>query len=116
MAPKGIEKILKIKMVQLPEKLHVPSNIPASKIRIPSTYAEGDVQYEDDNENPVNEKEATHIRLTAKDKRSDLVVGPVKPRGILRLNIYLDENNNAVNKQNSSHSRHIVLNENYKAI
>ncbi len=116
MAPKGIEKILKIKMVPLPQKLHVPHDILASKIRIPSTYAEGNVQYEDDEENLVNEEEATHMRLTATDERSDLIVGPVKPRGMFKLNIYLDENNNAVNKKNSSHTRHIILNENYKAI
>lgn len=116
MAPKGIDKILKIKMVPLPEKIHVPSDIPASKISIPSTYAEGNVKYEDDKENTVNEEEATHIRFTARDERSDLVVGPVKPKGMFKLNIYLDENNNAVNKENSSHARHIILNENYKAI
>jgi len=116
MSRKGSDKYPKIEMVPLPENLHVPEDIPASKIRIPETYQKGSIQYENDDEQAVDDNEATHIRLTAKDKRSEIVVGPVAPRGMIKLLVYLDENKHPVPKNKASLSREIILNEDYKAI
>ncbi|MGB9936981.1 MAG: hypothetical protein ACPK7O_04625 [Methanobacterium sp.] len=116
MASEGIEKIKKIKMVPIPEKIKVPEDIPASKLRIPSTYAEGDFEYEDENGNHVSEDKATHLRFTGKDNRSDLVVGPVENRGMFKLSVYMDNENHAVRKEEASHVRQVILNDNYKAI
>ena len=106
----------KISMVPLPEKIKIPSQIPASKLRIPSTYAEGDLEYADDEGNNVNSKNATHLKFTAKDKRSDLVVGPVEKGGMFKLNVYMDDENHAVRKENASHKRQVILNDSYKAL
>lgn len=106
----------KIEMVPLPPNLHIPEDIPASKIRIPETYEKGNVQYEDDHEKPVNENEATHIRLTARDKRSEIVVGPVTPRGMIKLLVYFDENKRPVSKEKAAFSRELILNEDYNRI
>lgn len=116
MASEGIDKIRNIKMVPIPEEVKLPSKIPASKLRIPSTYAEGDYEYEDDNGNKVNSDKATHIKFTAKDHRSDLVVGPAEEGGMFRLNVYLDNDNHAVNKDEASHKRQVILNQDYRAI
>lgn len=116
MASKGIEKVRKIKMMPIPEKIKVPSKIPASKLRIPSTYVEGDVDYEDDEGNKVDLINATHLKFTAKDKRSDLTVGPLEGGGMFKLNIYLDDEDHAVKKDEATHKKQVILNENYRAI
>ncbi len=116
MAEKGSDKFPKIEMVPLPENLNVPQDIPASKIRIPETYQKGSIQYENNDEKPVNENEATHIRLTAKDKRSEIVVGPVIPRGMIKLLVYFDENKRPTPKNKAVFSRELILNEDYNRI
>lgn len=116
MASEGIDRIKKIKMVPIPEKIKVPSQIPVSKIRMPSTYAEGDVQYEDSMGNEVDSNQASHLKFTAKDKRSELTVGPVEDQGMFKLNVYLDDENHAVKREESTHQRQVILNENYRAI
>jgi len=105
-----------IKMVPIPEKIKIPTEIPVSRLLIPSTYAEGDVEYEDDQENNVNLNEATHLRLTAKDRRSDLVVGPTERNGIFKLNVYINNENKAVRKEEATKRREVILNEDYKVI
>lgn len=114
MTSKGIEKISKIKMVPINQR--VPSTIPDSKLRIPSTYAEGEADYEDDEGNKVDLEHATHLRLTARDKRSDLTVGPIKNGGMFRLKVYLDDENHAVPKDEATHRKEIILDENYRAM
>jgi len=109
-------KLKDIEMVPIPEKIRVPPEIPASKLRIPSTYADGEVEYEDDDGNNVNSKEATHLRLTAKDHRSDLIVGPVEKNGMFKLNVYVNDENRAVSKEQATHRKEIILNEDYRAI
>jgi hypothetical protein len=116
MASEGIEKISKIKMVPIPERIKVPSQIPSSKVRIPSTYAEGDVQYQDDEGKNVDLNKATHLKFTAKDKRSELTVGPVEDLGMFKLNVYLDNENHAVKREEATHQKQVILNENYRAI
>ena len=116
MSSEGLKKIGKIKMVSIPEKVKIPSQIPASKLHIPSTYAEGDVEYEDDEGNNVNLNQATHLKFTARDERSDLVVGPVEKGGMFKWNVYMDDENHAVKKENASHKREVILNEDYRAI
>jgi len=116
MVSEGMKKINKISMVPIPQKIKVPSKIPASRVRIPSTYAEGDVEYEDDNGNDVNLKEATHLKFTAQDKRSDLTVGPVKDGGMFKLNIYMDNENKTTKKEEATHIRQVILNDDYRAI
>ncbi len=103
-------------MVPLPEDLHVPEDIPTSKIRIPLTYREGDVQYENKEENVVCEDEATHLRFISKDRKTEIVVGPVKPRGMYKLMVYLDENKRPVPKDRAYLSREMILNENFKDV
>ena len=116
MAREEIKKLKDIKMVPIPEKIRIPPQIPASKLRIPSTYAEGEVEYEDDYENNVNFEEATHLRLTAKDHRSDLVVGPTKRNGMFKLNVYINNENKAVSKEQATGRKEVILNEDYRAI
>lgn len=116
MASEQIKKMDKVSMVPIPQKIKVPSKIPASKLRIPSTYAEGDVEYEDNDGNHVNTNQATHLKFTAKDKRSDLIVGPVKEGGMFKLNVYMDNENHAIKKEEATHIRQVILNENYRAI
>ncbi len=115
-AQERIKSITDIKMMPIPERIRVPPEIPASKLRIPSTYAEGDVEYEDNEENNVNFKKATHLRLTAKDNRSDLIVGPVEKGGMFKLNVYVNDENHAVRKDMATKRREIILDENYRAI
>lgn len=116
MPERGYDKLPKVEMVPLPENLHVPSDIPASKIRIPSTYREGTVHYENDEEKEVSENEATHLRLTAKDKRSEIVVGPVAPKGMFKLLVYFDENKRPVSKNKASYSREVILDDDYERV
>lgn len=109
-------KLKDVKMVPIPGKIRVPPEIPASKLRIPSTYADGEIEYEDDDGNNVSFKEATHLRLTAKDHRSDLVVGPVEKNGMFKLNVYINNENKAVSKEQSTERKEVILNEDYRAI
>lgn len=116
MPERGYDKLPKVEMVPLPENLHVPSDIPSSKIRIPSTYREGTVQYENNEEKEVSENEATHLRLTARDKRSEIVVGPVTPKGMFKLLVYFDKNRRPVSKNKASFSKEVILDEDYERI
>ncbi len=93
-----------------------PHDIPASKIRIPSTYKEGNVQYENKEGRQVSENEATHLRLTARDKRSEIVVGPVTPRGMFKLMVYFDKNKNPVSKNKASYKKEVILDEDYERV
>lgn len=115
MSSRGIEKINKIKMVQLSESLIVPPSI-NSKLRIPNTYAEGDAEYIDDEGNKVDINQATHIKLNAKDERSDLTVGPAEKGGMFKLMVYLNDENHAVTKKEAKHTKEVILDENYRAI
>jgi len=63
---------LKLNFVSLPEDLHIPKNITSSKVRIPSTYTDWEVKYENERREQVNKNDATHLRFTGTDKRSDL--------------------------------------------
>ncbi|MGB9937637.1 MAG: hypothetical protein ACPK7O_07930 [Methanobacterium sp.] len=116
MPREGWKKLPKIKLLSLPKDIKIPDDIPASKVRIPSTYMNGEVEYEDENGNQVTKNEATHLRFTGKDRRSDVVVGPVRPRGMIKLNLYLDKNNYPVVKEKSSKNRTRVLSEDYRPI
>ena len=113
---KRVKSLKDVKMVPIPEKIKTPPQIPASRLRIPSTYAEGDVEYEDDNGHNVNFKDATHLRLTAQDNRSDLIVGPVEKNGMFKLNVYVNDENKAVKKEEATKRREVILNENYRPI
>ena len=42
-----MEKLPRIELIPVPEGVNVPENIPALEVRIPSTYAEYGVEYED---------------------------------------------------------------------
>ncbi len=110
------EKLPGIELVPIPEDVNVPEDIPASKVRIPSTYTGYDVEYEDDEEKPVNENEATHLRFTGIDRRSDIVVGPVKPRGMIKLNLYLNDEEMPVVKEEASHVKSKILTEKYRPL
>ena len=111
-----VKSLKDVKMVPIPERIRVPPQIPASKLRIPSTYAEGDVDYEDDDGQNVNFEDATHLRLTAKDNRSDLTVGPAEKNGMFKLNVYVNDENKAVQKDLATKRREVILNENYRPI
>lgn len=112
----GWKNLPKVQMVHIPEDIKVPDTIPASEVIIPSTYANGRVEYEDDEGNQTDEGNATHIRFTGKDRRSDIVVGPVKPEGMIKLNLYLNDDSIPVNKENASHTKSRILNEEYKPV
>lgn len=112
----GWKKLPGIKLVPIPEDVNIPEDIPSSQVRIPSTYTGYGVEYEDDEGNPVNENEATHLRFTGIDRRSDIVVGPVKPRGMIKLNLYLNNDEIPVVKEEASHVKSKVLNESYKPL
>ncbi|MGZ7044612.1 MAG: hypothetical protein ACXVHW_05700 [Methanobacterium sp.] len=116
MSREGWKKLPQIELVPIPEDVHVPEDIPASKVRIPSPYAEKEIEYEDEKGNHVNENEATHLRFTGVDRRSDIVVGPVKPRGMIKLNLYLDDENIPVSKEKASHTRTKILTEEYRPL
>ncbi len=104
------------KFVHLPENIEVPQTIPSSKVRIPSTYAEGEVEYEDDEGNKVDAKNATHIRLTGMDRRTDIVIGPVNPEGMIKLTLYFDDENSPTAKEKSTNSKSKILNEEYRPL
>ncbi len=110
------KKLPRIELIPIPEDVKVPKDIPASEVRIPSTYTGQDVGYEDEKGNTVNENEATHLRFTGIDRRSDIVVGPVKPRGMIKLNLYLNDEEIPVVKEESSHVKSKVLTESYRPL
>lgn len=116
MTGKGWKKLPRIEMIPIPEDISVPKDIPASEVRIPSTYAGYDVEYENDEGKHVNEKEATHLRFTGIYRRSDIVVGPLKPRGMIKLNLYLNDDEKPVVKEEASHVKSKILNEKYKPL
>lgn len=91
----------------------IPQDIPVSKVRIPSTYTGWEVEYGDGEGNHVNQNEATHLRFTGVDRRSDIVVGPVNPRGMIKLNLYLNDDEIPVSKEKATHTKSKILTENY---
>ena len=105
MPGEGWKKLPRVEMIPIPEDVNVPEDIPASEVRIPSTY----VEYENDKGKFVNENEATHLRFTGGDRRSDIVVGPVKPQGMIKLNLYLDDDEMPVVKEEASHVKSKIL-------
>ena len=113
---KRLKSIPHEKLVPLPENIDVPRTIPASHVKVPSMYLNGDVEYEDDEGNKVNKENATHVRLTGMDRRSDIVVGPVKPKGMIRLTLYFNNENSPETKEKSTSSKSKIFNEEYKPI
>ena len=113
---KRLKSIPHEKLVPLPENIDVPRTIPASQVKVPSMYLNGDVEYEDDEGNKVNKENATHVRLTGIDRRSDIVVGPVKPKGMIRLTLYFNNENSPETKEKSTSSKSKIFNEEYKPI
>jgi len=77
---KRFRSIPREKLVPLHENIDIPREIPASRVKIPSMYAGGDVEYEDAEGNAVDKDKTTHIRLTGIDRISDIVVWPIEPR------------------------------------
>jgi hypothetical protein len=112
----GWKKLPRVDMIPIPEDVNVPEDIPASEVRIPSTYTGHDVEYENDEGKSVNENEATHLRFTGIDRRSDIVVGPVKPEGMIKLNLYLNDDEMPVVKEEASHVKSKILNESYRPL
>jgi len=113
---KKLGSIPDAKLVSLPENIDVPRTIPASHVKIPSMYANGDVEYEDAEGNKVDKKSATHIRLTGIDERTDVVIGPVGDEGMIKLTMYLDNENSAVTKEKATTSRSKIFNEGYRPL
>ncbi|WP_414469111.1 hemerythrin domain-containing protein [Methanobacterium sp. ACI-7] len=113
---KRLKSIPNEKLVPIPDDIYVPRDIPKSKVRIPSSYASGDVEYEDAEGNPASEKDSTHIRFTGIDKRSDIVVGPTENNGCIRLTLYLDDDNLPAVKEKSTNNRSKILNEQYRPL
>ncbi len=113
---KRLKSIPHEKLVPLPDNIEVPRTIPASQVKVPSMYINGDVEYEDDEGNKVNKGNATHVRLTGIDRRSDIVVGPVKPKGMIRLTLYFNDENSPETKEKSTSSKSKIFNEEYKPI
>lgn len=116
MPREGGHKLPRIELIPIPGDINVPQDIPASKVRIPSTYANWDVEYENEKGNHVTENDATHLRFTGIDRRSDIVVGPVKPRGMIKLNLYLDNEEVLVVKEKATHVKSKILTENYRPL
>ncbi len=104
------------KLVPLPDNIDIPRSIPASKVRIPSMYINGDVEYEDAQGHKVDKKNATHIRLTGIDRRSDIVIGPVKRKGMIRLTLYFNDDNSPETMEKSTHSKSKIFNEEYRPV
>lgn len=104
------------KLVPLPQNIEIPKDIPSSRVKIPSMYANGNIEYEDDKEKQVDKNNATHIRFTGIDRRSDIVVGPIKPEGMIKLTLYLNDENLPVVKEKATNSRSKVFNEEYRPI
>ncbi len=116
MPKEGWKKLPRIELILIPEDIHVPEDIPVFEVRIPSTYTGYDVEYENEEGNSVNENDATHLRFTGIDRRSDIVVGPVRPRGMIKLNLYLNDDEIPVVKEESSHVKSKILNESYRPL
>ncbi|MGF7118111.1 hemerythrin domain-containing protein [Methanobacterium oryzae] len=104
------------KLVSLPENIDVPRGIPTSRVKIPSMYANGDIEYEDDEEKQVDKDNASHIRFTGIDRRSDIVVGPIKPEGMIKLTLYFNDENLPVVKDKATNSRSKIFNEEYRPL
>jgi len=104
------------KLVSLPESIEVPRGIPASDVKVPSMYVQGDVEYEDDHGNKADKYEATHIRLTGVDRRTDIVIGPVEPKGMIKLTMYLSDKNSAATKEKAAKSRSKIFDKNYRPV
>lgn len=102
------------KLVSLPEDIEVPGSIP--DVKVPSMYVQGDVEYEDASGNKVDKYEATHIRLTGMDRRTDIVVGPVEPQGMIKLTMYLNDENSATTREKATKSRSKIFNERYRPV
>ena len=113
---KRLKSIPHEKLVPLPDNIDIPGTIPSSKVKVPSMYVNGDVEYEDSTGNEVPKENATHIRLTGIDRRSDIVVGPVKPKGMIRLTLYFNDENSPETKDKSTTSKSKIFNEEYKPI
>jgi len=113
---KRLKSIPHEKLVPLPDNIDVPTNIPVSKVKVPSMYMNGDVEYEDAEGNKVDKKNATHIRLTGIDRRSDIVIGPVKGKGMIKLNLYFNDEGSPETKEKATNSKSKVFNEEYRPI
>lgn len=113
---KKLGSIPNAKLVSLPEYIDVPRGIPASQVRIPSMYAEGDVQYEDSGGNKVSKENATHIRLTGIDDRTDIVIGPVNGEGMIKLTMYQNDDNSPTTKEKATKRRSKIFNEEYRPV
>ncbi len=113
---KKLKSIPHEKLVPLPDDINIPRTIPSSKVKIPSMYINGDVEYEDSKGNEVKKENATHIRLTGIDRRSDIVVGPVKPKGMIRLTLYFNDKDTPETKEKSTTSKSKIFNEEYKPL
>ena len=113
---KRLKSIPHEKLVPLPENIDIPLGIPGSQVKVPSMYLNGDVEYEDNEGNKVDKENATHVRLTGIDRRSDIVVGPVKPEGMIRLTLYFNNENSPETKEKSTSSKSKIFNEKYKPI
>lgn len=113
---KKLGSIPNAKLVSLPEDMDVPRDIPTSKIKIPSMYAEGDVQYEDSRGNKVSKENATHIRLTGIDDRTDIVIGPVNGEGMIKLTMYQNDDNSPTTKEKATKRRSKIFNEEYRPV
>ncbi len=104
------------KLIHIPNYIQIPKDIPASEVLIPSKYAEGNVSYEDSHENLVDKDKATHLRFIGQDRKTDIVVGPIKPKGMIKLTLYLTDDNLPEIKEKATNSRSKILNEKYRAI
>ena len=113
---KRLRSIPHEKLVPLHDNIKVPRGIPASKVKIPSMYTNGDVEYEDAEGNKVDKENATHIRLTGIDRRSDIVVGPVKPKGMIKLTLYFNNEGSPETKEKSTNSKSKIFNDEYRPI
>ena len=113
---KKLKSIPHEKLVPLPDDIDIPQTIPASKVKVPSMYINGDVEYEDAEGNKADKENATHLRLTGIDRRSDIVVGPVKPKGMIKLTLYFNNENSPETKEKSTSNKSKIFNEEYKPV
>ncbi|HML05958.1 MAG TPA: hemerythrin domain-containing protein [Methanobacterium sp.] len=113
---KKLGSIPNSKLVPLPEYIDVPVTIPSSRVKIPLMYAEGDVEYEDDGGNKVSKENATHIRLTGIDGRTDIVVGPVENEGMIKLTMYQNDENRPTTKEKATKRKSKIFNEEYRPV
>jgi len=75
------KKLPKVEIVHIPQNIKVTDTITASKVIIPDTYINGNVEYEDEEGNSRGINTANHIRFIGKDRRSDVVIGPEIQKG-----------------------------------